>query len=251
MNNREYETQYDTLSKRIARIIAKGGFKELFIRFFDAFRYRFLIVISPIIIFFKPKCFFVFCNRKLRYFLHPYNLTWLNERVVEIPIIMDYIKQSKAKKILEFGAVLSHYYKVNWDVIDKFERGKRIINDDVINFRPTEKYDLVVSISTLEHVGFDDDIKNPTKPVEAVKNLKENCLKKNGRIVVTLPLAYNPEMDKLVFNKKIHFDELFFLKRISRSNKWKEVTANEVKDIKFGRPYRNANAIAVGIIKKS
>jgi len=225
--------------------------EEGFVGFLKAIKYRSLTILSPIIIFMKPKCFFVFRNRKLKYFLHIYNLTWMNERIVEVPIVMDYIKRFRAKKILEFGAVLHHYYNVNWDVLDKFEKGKGIINKDVVNFKPSEKYDLIVSISTLEHVGFADGIKNPMKPVKAVRNLKENCLKKNGRIIITLPLAYNKEMDKLLFNEKIHFDELFFLKRISRSNKWKEVTANEVKGTKLGTPYYHVNAIAVGIIKKS
>ena len=108
MGNRpEYEIQYKTLFQRIIRIISKGGLKELLIRTINAVKYKFLIIFSPIIIFFKPKGFFIFRNRKLKYFLHSYTLTWMNERIVEIPIVLDYIKNSKAEKILEFGAVLS------------------------------------------------------------------------------------------------------------------------------------------------
>jgi cyclopropane fatty-acyl-phospholipid synthase-like methyltransferase len=44
-----------------------------------------------------------------------------------------------------------------------------VINEDVVNFKSKKKYDLIVSISTLEHVGWDE---KPMKIPRAIENLK-------------------------------------------------------------------------------
>jgi hypothetical protein len=38
-------------------------------------------------------------------------------------------------------------------VLDKYEQAPGVINEDVVSFSPPQKYDLIVSVSTLEHVG--------------------------------------------------------------------------------------------------
>jgi hypothetical protein len=53
---------------------------------------------------------------------------------------------------------------------------------------------LIVSISTLEHVGWDEEDKNPVKVLQAIEILK-SLLAPLGKIVVTLPLGYNPIID--------------------------------------------------------
>jgi hypothetical protein len=54
-----------------------------------------------------------------------------------------------------------------------------------------------VSISTLEHVGWDEMTREPMKILKAIENLK-NLTNPKGKIVVTLPLGYNPELDRLL-----------------------------------------------------
>ena len=44
------------------------------------------------------------------------------------------------------------------DVLDKYEKGNNVINDDVVSFSTEVKYDLIVSVSTLEHVGWDENL---------------------------------------------------------------------------------------------
>jgi len=51
--------------------------------------------------------------------------------------------------------VLSHYFAVKHDIVDKYEIAPSVVNEDLVNFKPGKKYDLIVSISTLEHVGWD------------------------------------------------------------------------------------------------
>src|SRR5215216_4478266 len=81
------------------------------------------------------------------YFFRKYNTTFLNERAVEIPIIVDFIKKYKSKRILEIGNVLKHYFNFGFDIVDKYEKYQGVVNVDIIDFNPSEKYDLIVSIS--------------------------------------------------------------------------------------------------------
>lgn len=119
----------------------------------------------------------------------------------------------------------------------------------MVDYIPNAKYDLIVSISTLEHVGFDDDKKEPFKILDAISNLKDNCLAKWGKMIVTLPLGYNPNVDSLLFDGKLGFTEMFFMKRINRRNDWEEARLEEVKGTQFNSPYVAGNAIVIGIIE--
>ncbi|MFC1650003.1 hypothetical protein ACFL2X_00385 [Candidatus Latescibacterota bacterium] len=193
---------------------------------------------------FRPLRYFTFGNEKYPYFYHTYNFTWDNERSVEIPIVMKSLAVNKGMKVLEMGNVLSHYFPPGWDVLDKFDKGNGIISKDIVDFIPSNKYDLIVSISTLEHVGFDDDVKDPGKIVETMKNLKQNCLKPGGSMIFTMPLGYNPFMDKMVFDDKLGFDEISFMKRISK-NEWCEMSKNELGDFSYAAEYIEASTIVV------
>ena len=190
---------------------------------------------------------FKFQGRKYRYFCHYYNNTWANERVVEVPIVLEIVKKHHQGKILEIGNVLSNYFFINnMDVLDKYDGSKGVIKQDVVNFKPGDKYDLIVSISTLEHVGWDENPKDSHKILRAIGNLK-NCLSHGGKMVITLPLGYNPCMDKLIKERKIKFDEQYYLKRISKDNRWEEAEYGDVHNAKYGKPFPRANALLVGI----
>jgi len=83
-------------------------------------------------------------------------LRWKNERCVEVPLAKSIVDKEKGR-ILEMGNVLPHYYKnARWDVLDKFEKGKNILNADIASFKPKNKYNLILSISTFEHIGLDE-----------------------------------------------------------------------------------------------
>ena len=66
-----------------------------------------------------------------------------------------------------------------------------------------------MSISTLEHVGCDEDPRDPIKVLLAIQNLK-NLIVSGGKVVITLPLGYNAGLDKLLKEGKIHFTEQYF-----------------------------------------
>jgi len=205
----------------------------------------------PIIKYLRGKNKFTFEDKSYEYFIH--ENSWNTERVVEIPIILDYIEKNKNKRILEFGNVLEQFIPINWDVLDKYSNGSRVIHQDIVDFTPEEKYDLIISISTLEHVGFNEDVENighgadkieQNKILIALKNIKENCLNPNGKLIITVPLGYNNYLDKEILNHNFGFDKLIFMKRLTRNNKWAE-TAFLEKDIVYGHPFNNANYICV------
>ena len=109
-------------------------------------------------------------------------------------------------------------------------------------------YDLIVIISTLEHVGWDEKIKESNKILYAIENLK-SCLADKGILIVTMPLGYNPYLDTLLKEKRIEFTKTHFMKRITSDNKWAETVWDDVKDAKFSYDPVFANGLIIGIIK--
>jgi len=188
-------------------------------------------------------------GKNYKYFYHLYNTTWENERAVEIPIIWEILKEHRGKMILEVGNVMSHYFTVNHDVVDKYEKAKNVINQDIVDYRPSKKYDLIISISTLEHVGWDENPREPEKILRAIDNLK-NCLVAGGKLAVTLPLGYNSDLDKFLLDRKIKFTQQYILKRISRDNQWREVNWDDVRNSQYGNPYSKANGLIILIDTK-
>lgn len=198
------------------------------------------------------KAFMVFrCKGEVyRYFCHWHNEAWGNERTVEIPVIWRLVKRHRGKKILEVGNVLSNYFPVTHDIIDKYEKAPNVLNEDIVSFRPLCKYDLIVSISTLEHVGWDEEEKNPRKILAVIQNLK-NMLSPGGKIVVTLPLGYNCELDKLLEAGELNFDRKYCLQRISADNRWKEAGWVSRGDFKYNSPFPFSNWLVIGVIENA
>ena len=133
---------------------------------------------------------------------------------------------------------------------DKAMRDVRVdINIDIVEFSSEKRYDLIASISTLEHVGWDEEKKDSQKIICAIQKLR-NHLKPYGILVATLPLGYNINMDRLFSENNIQFDERYYLKRVSEDNIWKQVDWNCVKDSKYGAPFPYANGLVIGIAHK-
>ncbi|TXT62869.1 MAG: hypothetical protein BAJALOKI3v1_480012 [Promethearchaeota archaeon] len=194
---------------------------------------------------------FTFDDEKYKYFHHLYNTTWENERAVEIPIIKKIFDNYRENRILEVGNVLSHYFDLNHDVIDKYEMNPEIINMDIIDYNPQKNYELIISISTLEHIGYDEKPRKPRKIFRVINHLKK-LLASKGKMIVTIPIGYNPYLDYYLKNNLIKFDQTFFLKRISKDNRWKQVkNINIIIDAEFGEPFPNANGLFIGCIKKT
>lgn len=191
---------------------------------------------------------FNFQGKNYKYFYHWYNTTWNNERVVEIPIICKYVNEYKNSEILEVGNVLSHYFNINHDVVDKYEIADGVINQDVVDYKPSKQYDLIISISTLEHVGWDETPRNPNKIFSALKNLK-GCLSPGGKLIVTIPIGLNPVLDKFIETGKIRFTENYYLKRVNRANEWIDLKSNFHSGT-FDHPFPAGNVLFLGVYYK-
>lgn len=205
-------------------------------------------------IYFKvsPAGTFNFNGYDLKYFRHNFNLAYSNERTVEVAIVSAFLKSLRGgAKILEVGNVLANYgfRSTVRDVLDKYDPAQHVFNEDVISFKPAYKYDAIISISTLEHVGWDEDVRDPVKIIAAVKNLTENCLASGGCMLVTIPLGYNSYFDDQLAEGARYFTEKYFLKRVSADNKWRQVEYAEVAGSKFEHPFNNANAMCIGIVR--
>mgnify|MGYP001563414444 FL=1 len=195
---------------------------------------------------------FIFRGFILRYFRHAYNRTWENERTIEIPIIYEFIKRNREKNILEIGNVLSNYYpSLRHDIVDKYEKAPRVINEDIINFRPAKSYDVIVSISTFEHIGLDEAEKLPEKILKSVRHVINNCLSPNGTFVMVVPLGYNPILDNFIRRKELGFDRYYYLKRISANNRWIEIAEKDIFGAKFGKPFPSGNVEVICIFGHS
>ncbi len=199
---------------------------------------------------FCPKRSFVLNSKSYSYFTRPYNRTWKNERGVEISIILDFLAQNKSKRILEFGNVLSHYFKISHDVVDKYEVCKDIFNLDVIDFHPKILYDAIFSISTLEHVGWDEIPQDPPKLIKAVDKLI-SLLLPSGQLILTVPIGYNTYLDNWLKNKSFPWESILFLKRTSAENDWVQVEDDSIWNVQYNQPYICANGIAVCYYKKT
>jgi hypothetical protein len=229
-----------------------------------------------------PTCYFYklfFSKRTFRlagkehhYFYHNHNNTWRGERAVEIPFAKAFIDEFLKKhenlgkynkhdasrkresikcEILEVGNVLSNYFSFEHDIVDKYDStAKDVINKDIVNYNPGKKYDRIVSISTLEHVGWDETPRRPERVIAAFNSIRR-LLSSGGMALITIPLGYNAALDKFLQEAKIQLDKVYLMRRISKDNQWEEYSDENFKNLRYGYPYPVCAAkLLIGIIKK-
>lgn len=189
---------------------------------------------------------FVFDGKVYTQVRSSYNHAWLNERAVEIPIIRQLLNKAAGPRILEVGNVLSHYFPVFHDIVDKYEQAAGVLNLDVCEFNPPKPYDLIISISTLEHVGWDEVPREPMKSVDAIRKLHK-MLMPGGTLAVTLPLGHNAILDDYLLAEGGLFQRQLYLQRTSRDNRWAQVSRQEVDRPKYDSPFLWGNVVVVGI----
>jgi hypothetical protein len=199
------------------------------------------------------------CDAKAhRYLIHRYNKTWRNERCVEIPIVLSHLAEAGEGPVLEVGNVLSHYVPVHHDILDKYERSPSVVNQDILEFEPDHEYDLILAVSTLEHVGWDEakygsgETGSPAnrEKLETAFARLVSWLSPRGKLVVTVPKGYNSALDQLLDERALPFTRCHALKRLSYGHTWTEVSPEELKGVRYNHPYPTANGLIVGIVEK-
>ena len=187
---------------------------------------------------------FTLGGQQYRYFFHGHNDTWSNERAVEIAVAAAFVEGYAGKRVLEVGNVLPNYLSFPHDVVDKHEVGPGVINVDFLEFQPATRYDAIVSISTIEHVGLEDEVPDPARAVAAINHLR-SLLNDGGELLVTFPIGYNPQLDALVRSGRLPMDEVRFMRRVTADNQWVEGTLDDALIARYGEPFRSGNVIVI------
>ncbi|WMT43333.1 hypothetical protein RE628_14465 [Paenibacillus sp. D2_2] len=222
---------------------------------------------------------FMYGERELFYCRVPINNT--SERCIEVPIGIDFLIKHKSERILEVGNVLHSYLQepIGRDIVDKFETAPDVLSIDVMEYNPAEKYDAILSISTVEHIGqFTDPsgcygekdiIRHKDAPLKAIVKIYE-LLKEGGQALITIPFGKLMDLGWLIqFNdlymqlltKKYNIpgDELNtrYYKKIDMEISsviprqiWSPCLQEDLMDTSFGTPFPNANGIVVLEINK-
>lgn len=172
-----------------------------------------------------------------------YNKTWRNERQIELPPALELLRQSDPKETLELGNVLSNYERVQHVVVDKYEEQVWTVREDIVDYRPGRTFRLIMSISTLEHVGWDEEDRDSAKFTLSLHHLVE-LLAPGGQLWATVPLGYSPYADAFLANPEDGF-EVHFMTRVSvRPGDWTETASASPGTFPYLREVPTATAVA-------
>ena len=229
---------YNSGIGKVAWFVRRFGAGELFLK-------PLRCVFAPLIIPRLAKAEFTFAGKSLPLFYHRYNMTWATERAVEVPVAGEFLRRFAGKSVLEVGNVTPHYLDTGHTILDKFESGPGIINEDIADFAPSERFDLILSVSTFEHIGFDDEADGDSgKKISQAIATCRGLLAVGGQLVLTLPLGYNPALDRMIADGQLGSDRATFLKRTGRLA-WQAVDADTALASEYGRPFPYANAVMI------
>lgn len=140
---------------------------------------------------------FTYNDEPFPYFDHEYNSTRYNERAVELPIALKFLDDHAGADVvgLEVGNVLGHYGFTGHRVVDLTEEAEGVENIDVFDIEG--EHDWIVAISTLEHVRWDAEPREPEAALAALEHLL-GLVKPDGNLLVTVPLGYHAPLDEAI-----------------------------------------------------
>lgn len=179
-------------------------------------------------------------------YLHDrYNSTWLNERAVEVPLAAAVLAGTDSSaRVLEVGNVMAHYQPITHTVVDRYEKASGVHNVDVVDIDLPGFFDLILAVSTLEHVGFDEEIRDPGKPARAIAHLT-SLLAPGGRLWCTIPVGYNSDLQEGLREGRLGFTRLTALRRTGPANRWEEIPVDDVWGITYDWLLYTAHAVVV------
>jgi len=224
---------------------------------------------------------FTFGEKQLHYNRVPINN--VSERAIEVPIGLNFLMEHNSKRILEVGNVLQQYIQQpiygTWNILDKFEVGPDVLNIDLMEYNPEEKYEAIISISTVEHIGQrkdpsgsygeEDNVRDKEAPLKAIVKIY-NLLKEGGHALITVPFGklidhgwlihFDDHYMQLLINKyEIPDDELIikYYRKMEMEMTWNNprqvwvpCLKENLADTIYDSPFPNANGIAVLEINK-
>ena len=174
-----------------------------------------------------------------------HNVTWANERCVELALARALMAGVPSERLLEVGHVTPHYFQSGHLVVDKYQPGS--VRVDIVDFAPAERFDLILSISTFEHIAFDEpgepgDLEAVAAKVAAALSRCRSLLAPDGLLAITVPIGYNPALDAMIANDELGWDRASWFKRF-QGRRWRQVSRAEAVLCRYGTPHAFANAI--------
>lgn len=177
----------------------------------------------------------------------------VSERIVEYPLVfsfLDYKGEKENRKILDVGCYYSNlpiqlasmgFRVVGVDLQDYqlSHPNFRFIKGDIRTVKIREKFDIVTSISTLEHIGlgFYGDGKQVTGDRAAIGSIMK-LLKPKGRLIITVPFgkkAQTPSYRSYDWDSIVELLDGFRIKRalcfMSKRGKWLPVSIMDAQKI--------------------
>lgn len=143
---------------------------------------------------------FTYWGKALAYYDHPYNQTAQNERAVELAIAKAW-REDVTGWGLEVGNVTSHYWPPDHEIVDLYEEAPGVRNVDVLSPAVGGPYPWVLSISTLEHVGWDYPAKRrPRTALAALERLRDVVRCPGAPMLLTVPLGHHRPLDRALLN---------------------------------------------------
>lgn len=182
---------------------------------------------------------FEYHGEVLSYFFHMYNLTHLNERMIEVAIahwwLETQIPRNALHRGLEVGNVLGHYSARRHNVIDLYEerawyQRQKVANIDMFYYQHqiANQFPWVCSISTIEHTG------DGFAAIGALKQFTQP----GGKMLVTFPTGVDDSLNELVHDCLPDFDRACTISRFD--NGWRQ---DEFPVINVYGPWANTVAI--------
>jgi FkbM family methyltransferase len=225
---------------------------------------------------------FIYKGKHLPYNRIGYNNT--GERAIEIPIALNFLATLEKKdNILEVGNTLSHYENSLSEyigirprrIVDKFEVALGVDNVDFMDIPSEEKYDVIVSVSTVEHIGQGIEpssqaygeqiqIRDMEAPLKAIAKIYD-LLAIGGKALITVPFGKLIDGGWYIQFDRLYLETLITKYQIPRaaistvfmrildmevpSNNPREIWIEEQKEnlqnVEYNYPYPCANAIAL------
>jgi len=177
-----------------------------------------------------------------------YKHSWLTERAVEVPLMRRLVARHAGRRILEVGNVLRHYGPADHLVVDKYESAPGVLNRDVFDLDELGRFDLIVAISTIEHVGWDESPRDPARAPQAVHRLR-SLLAPGGVLVLTVPVGYHPGLDSALRSGELPLTSATALRRERLGPHWRQAEPDAVWGASYDFLLYSARAVVVATIE--
>lgn len=159
----------------------------------------------------------------------------MTERSVELAIANVLLDLEPRDLVLEIGAVTPYYWPHRIkDICDPIDT-HRLINIRASMLDINLHGRIVLSISTMEHIGKGDY--GLPRNLDLNRRAFEKLFSESARFLITVPGGYFPEMDRYLLETipKVPDCSAYFLLRGPNDNNWREVLQPRIDELTYGK----------------